>query len=60
MFEVEEEALFVVSRMDSKGAKESSCGRSRQELSNEYSIHPSENESSKVCQTIVRQLDSLS
>ena len=66
--------LFVISRLDSKRAKECKFDRSRRELSNEhsvakfgfdiaeneYSFLPSENESSKVCRQVVRQLDRLS
>ena len=53
------------SRLDSEGAKESKSDRSCQELSNYFLVakigfDTAENESLKVCQKVVRQLDRLS
>ena len=55
----------MVSRLDSKGAKECKSEISHQELDNEHLFaeiggDTAENESSKVCQKAVRQLDRLS
>ena len=56
---------FQIGINDSKSLKECKSDRSRQELSNEslvlkFGFDTAENESSKLCHTVVRQLDRLS
>ena len=55
------EALFMVSRLDSTGAKEYKSDRSRQELSKEYLVakigfDTAENEPLKVSRSMISQI----
>ena len=56
------EAFYLVSRWDSKAAKECKSDRSRQEIFNEYVLakidfDTAENEPSKVCEELVRRIE---